>query len=217
MLLDTCVIQNLEWIWDLDESGVERTETLFLEMETRFGTTLAEELVALDYLVDRLQWRGGFPWLVSGATERELARIMPSKGDRLRDGWRRFADTQEEWGTESYGPVAPGVLRSDVAVRPNPLILRGLGVTTIDGIIADDGPLRAFRDTRDRELIRDALLGGVPAILTTDLKSLWSKRGELEDFGLEIWRPSDTYQAYIPVWKVEDAEFARRRAASAQA
>jgi hypothetical protein len=215
MLLDTCVIQNLEWVSGLEESGVDRSESLFAEMRARFGTALAEELVALDYLVDRLQWRGGFPWLVSAATEREFERIAASKGDRLRAGWRRFADTQEEWGTDSYGPVAPGVLRSDCLVRPNPLILRGLGVATVDEIVADDGPLRAFRDRGDRELIRDALLSGVPAILTTDLRSLWSKRGALGDYGLEVWRPSDTLRAYIPVWNAEDEEFARRRAAAA--
>jgi hypothetical protein len=123
-------------------------------------------------------------------------------------------DAQEDWGTSSYGPVAPGVIDPTVKAHPNPLILRGLEVSSVQQIVADDGPLAEFRDLGDRALIRDALLAGVPAILTTDLKSFWAKRAVVAEYGLQVWRPSETLDAYVPRWKADDEEFARRRAAA---
>jgi hypothetical protein len=32
---------------------------------------------------------------------------------------------------------------------------------------------------------------GIPAILTTDLKSFWRHRSALYSLGIEIWRPTD--------------------------
>jgi hypothetical protein len=58
----------------------------------------------------------------------------------------------------------------------------------------------------------DALLSGVPAILTTDLRSFWNHRAALYDYGLEVWRPEDALTAYEPVWAAEAAMFAERRA-----
>ncbi len=95
-------------------------------------------------------------------------------------------------------------------VRINPLILRGLGVSGVDEIVADDGPLSECPDRGDRALIRDGLLSGVPAILTTDLRTFWSRRTVLYDLGIEIWRPSDALTAYIPKWAKERDERARR-------
>ena len=215
MLLDTCVIQNLEWVWDLIENDVPWSTDKFEDVTAKFGEPLAEELLALDRLVSHLRW-SGFPWLVSGSAEAELDRIVTAKGEGLRAGWRRLAEALEDWGTDAYGPVAPGVLRRGRPVRANPLILRGLGVASVDEITADDGPLAGFRDRGDREMIRDALLSGVPAVLTTDLRSFWAKRELVRDYGLEIWRPTDTLDAYIPRWNAEEAEFARRRAAASE-
>jgi hypothetical protein len=81
-------------------------------------------------------------------------------------------------------------------------------------IVAANGPLAEFRDRGDREIIREALLSGVPAILTTDLRSFWAKREVVLEHGLEVWRPSDALRAYIPRWNVQEEEFARRRAAA---
>ena len=213
MLLDTCVIQNLEWVWELVENNVSWTDERFAVVEAEFGAPLAVELLALDQLVDHLRW-SGFPWLVSASAQRELDRVVASKGDSLRAGWRRLAEAQEEWGTDCYGSVAPAVLSPGSTARPSPLILRGLGVSSLEEIVAADGPLAEFRDSGDRELVRDALLGGVPAILTTDLRSFWAKREVVLEYGLEVWRPSDALRAYIPRWNAQEEEFARRRAAA---
>jgi hypothetical protein len=212
MLLDTCVIQNLEWVWDLVENNVTWTDERFAEVEAEFGTPLAVELLALDQLVDHLRW-SGFPWLVSAGAQRELDRVLASKGEGLRAGWRRLAEAQQEWGTDSYGPVAPAILSPESTARPNPLILRGLGVSSVEEIVAANGPLAEFRDRGDREIIREALLSGVPAILTTDLRSFWAKREVVLEYGLEVWRSSDALRAYIPRWNAQEEEFARRRAA----
>src|SRR5437764_12737959 len=80
MFLDTCVIQNLEWVWDLIENNVSWSDVRFAAVETEFGNALAVELLALDQIVDHLQW-SGFPWLVSASAQRELDRIVASKGD----------------------------------------------------------------------------------------------------------------------------------------
>lgn len=61
--------------------------------------------------------------------------------------------------------------------------------------------------------MRDALLSGVPAILTTDLRSFWNRREALYDYGVEIWRPSDALEAYERKWAEQAEEFPRRRAA----
>lgn len=97
-------------------------------------------------------------------------------------------------------------------VRINPLILKALGVKENKEIVEDNGPLTLLADMGDRLLVRDAILAGVPAILTTDLRSFWSHRADLYHLGIEIWRPSDALIAYEPKWAAEAEFFARRRA-----
>jgi hypothetical protein len=178
----------------------------------RFGTPLAVELLALDQLVDHLRW-SGFPWLVSAGAQRELDRVVASKGEGLRAGWRRLAEAQEEWGTDSYGLVAPAILSPESTARPNPLILRGLGVSSVEEIVAANGPLAEFRHHGDREIIRETLLSGArdphdrPQIVL-------GKREVVLEHGLEVWRPSDALRAYIRRWNAQEEEFARRRAAA---
>jgi hypothetical protein len=78
-------------------------------------------------------------------------------------------------------PVAPGQLElslGDVAERR-------LRAPTV-------GP---FTDEGDRALIVEALRLGFPAILTTDLRSMWRHRRWLYPRGLELWRPSDVLRA----------------------
>lgn len=213
MLLDTCAIQNVEWVWDRmeDDDGGQWSEERIVELETRYGEEMANELLALGFLVDRLQWQG-FPWLVSASARGEIEWLTGTKGDGVRRGWSRLSEAQEDWGIDSFRGVAASVLDPSPEVRVNPLILRGLGVASVDALVAADGPLAKFRDAGDRALIRDALLSGVPAILTTDLRSFWLHRAELYDYGLEVWRPSDALTAYEPKWAAEEEHFARRRA-----
>ena len=213
MLLDTCVIQNVEWVWDRmeEEGGGHWTEERVQELERQFGPQLAEELLALGYLVDHLQWEG-FPWLVSATARGEIERFQGRRQAGILRGWTRLSEAQGDWAIESFRGVAASVLEPSAEVRINPIILRGLGVSSVDEIVGDDGPLSVFRDRGDKALIRDALLSGVPAILTTDLRSFWNHRETLYDHGLEVWRPEDALTAYEPVWAAEAAMLAQRRA-----
>jgi hypothetical protein len=36
--------------------------------------------------------------------------------------------------------------------------------------------------------VRDALRAGIPAILTTDIRSFWARRHALYGYGIEVWR-----------------------------
>jgi hypothetical protein len=211
MLLDTCVIQNLEWVWDRmeEERGEQWTGEQVQELERQFGPQLAEELLALGCLVSHLQWEG-FPWLVSASARGEIERFRGRKQAGILRGWTRLSEAQGDWANDSFRGVAASVLEASAEVRVNPLTLRGLGVRSVDEIVANDGPLSIFRDRGDRALIRDALLSGVPAILTTDLRSFWNHREALYDYGVEVWRPHDALNAYEPVWAAEAAMLARR-------
>lgn len=210
MLLDTCVIQNIEWVWDRVEEDADWTEERVAEVESTFGRAFADELLALGHLVSHLQW-DGFPWLVSASARDEFERHSGTKRPGLLGGWTRLAEAQEDWGIDSFRGAAPSVLVPTPDVSVHPLILRGLGVASVEEIVADDGPLATFPDRGDRALIRDALLSGVPAILTTDLRTFWSRRALLYDVGLEVWRPSDALTAYLPKWAADGEMFARRR------
>ena len=213
MLLDTCIIQNIEWVWDRMEGaeGGSWSDERVQALEHRYGRTYANELLDLGSLVDELQWQG-FPWLVSASSRTEFERLRSDKRTQLIAGWSRLSDHQEEWSIESFRGVAPAVLDPTPEARINPLILKALGVTESKEIVEDDGPLGVLNDMGDRMLVRDALLAGVPAILTTDLKSLWRHRAALYDLGVEIWRPSDALTAYWPKWARETASLARPRA-----
>ena len=209
MLLDTCLIQNIEWVWDRLETpeGGQWTDEQVTLLEKRFGRDFANELLSLGYLVDYFQYAGGFPWLVSRSSEAEIRANGRPVAKKVLRGWTRLADAADDWTPSSFRGVAPGVLRPVGEVLINPLILRGLGVSSIAEIVADGGPLHFLRDTGDRALARDALLASVPAILTSDLRSFWSHRQFLYGLGLEVWRPSDALDAYETQWAARKARF----------
>ncbi len=213
MLLDTCVIQNIEWVWDrIEEPECSQwTEEGVQRLEEQFGARFANELLCLGYLVDHLQWEG-FPWLVSASAQDEIGRSRGRRRPGVLRGWERLSESQADWNVSSFRGVAPSVLDPTGAVRVNPLILRGIGVSSVDEITADNGPLSSLRDAGDRALVRDAMLSGVPAILTTDLRSFWSQREAIYGLGVEIWCPSDALTAYEPKWAADAEKFARRRA-----
>jgi hypothetical protein len=212
MLLDTCVIQNIEWVWDRIEEDTDWTTERVGELQGTVGRKFADELLALGGLVSHFQWEG-FPWVVSASARDEFERHAGPKRLGLLSGWTRLAQAQEEWSHEAFRGAAPSVLVPTRGMRIHPLILRGLGVRSVEDIVGDEGPLGAFPDRGDRALIRDALLSGVPAILTTDLRTFWSRRTVLYALGLEVWRPTDALTAYLPKWAAQEEVFAKRREA----
>lgn len=204
MLLDTCVVQNMEWVWGrIDDDAPEPSPADDEQIRRRYGAAFAAELFALEELAYRLRWSQGFPWLVSQETQDELRRVSGSKGEGLITGWQYFAGHNEDWAPDSFGSVAPAMLFQRPGLTASPLILKGLGVDTEEQIITAGGPLRVLRDEGDRRLVRTALISGVRAILTTDLRSFWSRREALFSLGIEIWRPTDALTAYVECWSHE--------------
>jgi hypothetical protein len=55
-------------------------------------------------------------------------------------------------------------------------------------------------------------LANIPAILTTDRRTFWAHRDKVRELGVEIFRPSELLDLYVPYWDAMEYEFARRRA-----
>lgn len=95
----------------------------------------------------------------------------------------------------------------------SPLILRALGVKSVEEVHAAEGPLSFLPDRGDRLVATHALLANIPAVLTTDRKTFWAHRDRLLDLGLRVMRPGELLDLYEPYWETLAAEFARRPAA----
>ncbi len=102
MLLDTCVVQNIEWVWDRMEENVEWTDERVAELESQFGAALANEILDLGHLVEHLQWEG-FPWLVSASARSEFEQHAGSKRPGLLKGWSHLHGHQEDWQLSRFG------------------------------------------------------------------------------------------------------------------
>ena len=57
----------------------------------------------------------------------------------------------------------------------------------------------------------EALIANVPVLLTTDRRTFWKHRVELDAFGLAVMRPTELLKLYEPYWEALDEEFMRRR------
>ena len=73
-----------------------------------------------------------YPWLVSASARQEVEQHAGSKRPGLLNGWRRLQEHQEDWAVESFRGVAASVLVPSPNVRINPLVLRGLGVASVE-------------------------------------------------------------------------------------
>lgn len=72
MLLDTCVVQNLEWVLKQQLETTPWTQAHETRLRTRYGP-LADELLALWKLVEMYERDSNFPpWIVSGRSLAEL-------------------------------------------------------------------------------------------------------------------------------------------------
>ena len=212
-LLDTCVLQKLDWIdRQLEEKArVVWDDAALLELSERYGSDTAVDLVDLGILYKQFEYFGGYPWLVCEANSSEASVFGGNRGVRLRDIVRFFDRHQEDVPNHVFPGVALGLLGEGKSIRISPLILKGLGVKSAQHILGSDGPLSFLRDEGDRRVAGYALVANIPAILTTDRKTFWKHRDALRDLGVEVMRPSELLDLYEPYWAALSIEFQRRQ------
>jgi hypothetical protein len=216
-LLDTSVLQNLDWVdrrLKGVEGGIHWDDRAVAQLESRFGKELAADLLDLGTLYKQFEHYGSYPWLICNAALDEANVLQNEKGERLRQLLSFLSGHQEEWDSDSFPGIAKGLLLSRRGARVSPLILRALGVGTSEELKARDGPIAFLQDRGDRNVVAQALLANIPVILTTDRRTFWIHRDRLRDLGVEILRPPELLDRYVPYWKAMEYEFARRHADS---
>jgi hypothetical protein len=195
LLLDTCVVQHLTWVFERQQEVEDWTDQRFAQLLYRYGQ-FAEELVALWELAELYEhhFQSTPPWLVSVSSREELSRIPDARRGRVLATWDWYHDNSEDWSRDSYQTVAPALLQSTPSV-PNRLLLKGLGVDRYQALLEDGGPLASFPDIGDRQLVREALFAGVQTVLTTDLRTIWRYRQHAADLGILIVKPTELASA----------------------
>ncbi|QBF31857.1 hypothetical protein [Thalassococcus sp. S3] len=212
-LLDTCVLQNLDWV---DRQIEEPKDTSWCDEEYavlcgRFGQQLADDLIDLGYLYKQFEWRGGYPWLVCETNFKEIGRARGTHAARLKDIVTFLHGHQDDWVLDSYGGSTPRLLWRKGLKFVSPLMLKGLGISRPEQLFQSDGPLSFLHDEGDRQIAGTAIYANVPAVLTTDRSTFWKYRNNLSDFGLLVLRPSELLQGYDAYWGAVDEEMERRR------
>jgi len=213
-LLDTCVLQNLDWVDRRIELGGGSTtwdDGAVADLTKRYGAELANDLIDLGTLYKEFENRSGYPWLVSRAAHEEATLTVGTKGTRLVSALDFFRGHQDDWCDDSYPGIAKGLLFGGSRSRVSPLLLRRLGVTSMEEIHSAAGPLSFLTDRGDRIIAAEALVANVPVVLTTDRATFWKHRVELDAFGLAVMRPTELLKLYDPYWQALDHEFRRRR------
>lgn len=211
-LLDTSVLQNLDWI-DRQREGagtVTWDDAAIADLARKYGSDLADDLIDLGTLYTQFEYRGGYPWLVCNTVEGEVGSFDGAKAERLKDAFQFFRGHQKEWSDDAYPEIAKGMLLASGPPRVHPLVLRGLGVNSLEEVYAMEGPLSFLADRGDREIAGHALLANIPAVVTTDRHTFWRYRRLLKEFGLHVIRPTELLKLYLPYWDALDAEFRRR-------
>jgi hypothetical protein len=213
-LLDTCVLQNLDWVNRKIQAGRGTwTEEAERELQAHFGVELANDLLDLGTLYKRFEDDGGYPWLVCNAAVDEAAVLRSAKGDGIRLLVEFLIDHQEDWVGSAFPGIAQGLLLANRRARVSPLILRGLSVSSPEEVVDPRGPLAFLPDRGDRLVASHALLANVPVILTTDRRTFWAHREKMLALGVRVLRPSELLDLYVPYWDALQVEFERRRRA----
>lgn len=211
-LLDTCVLQNLDWVdRRLEvEGSVMWDEAATANLASRFGADLANDLIDLGILYKEFEHRSGYPWLVCNAAIEEAGLLRGVKGQRLKKLIEFLVGHQSDWSNDAYPGIAQGLLLAKG--RVSPLILRGLGVKTVEELESADGPLSFLPDRGDRLVATHAMLSNIPVVLTTDRKTFWAHRHRISELGVQVMRPGELLALHEPYWEMLESEFERRRA-----
>lgn len=210
-LLDTCVLQNLDWV----DRQRERAGTVVWDddavrsLERRYGSELASDLLDLGTLYTQFEARSGYPWLACRASVDEATRLLGARGPRLREMIEFLIRHQDEWTDDAYAGLAKGLLARSGRRRVSPLILKALGVASEEEIHTDNGPLAFLPDLGDRLIAACALTANIPVILTTDLATFWKHRESMASLGVQVMRPSELLPLYDRYWAALDAQGAR--------
>jgi hypothetical protein len=196
MLLDTCVLQHLEYVGGLTDHEYDLSDNAAESLLVEHGPTLGPELVALADLFIVLGRSDAPPWAVSEVSLIEFEKLDNEKGSGLRAWWREWADYFAGCVLSGW---YPHIDAERLVVRSIPAVSEGqlsLPIVPPQWPLAAEciPPLAPFRDAGDRALIRTAMRAGIPAILTTDLNSFWRHRRAAYALGVEIWRPTDLFQ-----------------------
>lgn len=192
MLLDTCTIRHLLFVTDLFQNERGLDENSAAALASRFGASFGRELVALSDLLIMFSDNGP-PWAVSETSFAELGRVGGERGRRLRRSWSDWSHYWGGWASDAPDLINhSGLMWPRPAVSANQLTLFEVPATMPSRV----EPPGVLADAGDCALVRDAMRAGVPAILTTDIRSFWRNRRALYGYGLEVWRPSDAWAAY---------------------
>ena len=201
-LLDTCIIQNLDWVdQKLEESAiVSWDDGAVAALARRYGSELADDLLDLGTLYKEFEHRGGYPWLVC---HHSLIEARRSKGIRLKrlENMNRFmSGFLGELSCDGYPGVAIGLLSPDNLNLVSPVLLKGAGLDRAEDMFLPDGPLSFLPDHGDRVIAGHAIFANVPAVLTTDRTTFWSHRQRLAEFGVRVMRPTELLSMYETYW-----------------
>jgi hypothetical protein len=122
-LLDTCVLQNVDWIHRQSQLGHSfiRDDGETAKLERRYGSDLAEDLMALNVMYRQHQYHSGYPWLVCKTALEEAQLLRGAKGESLRQLIEFVVGHQEDWGNNAYPGVAHALLLAKRMSRVSPL------------------------------------------------------------------------------------------------
>jgi hypothetical protein len=210
-LLDTCILQNLDWVDRRIEQAVCWDDAAVAALTATYGEDMANDLLDLGAMYKHFEDLGGYPWLVCDVNASEASLLGGDRGIRLNDIIRFFNGHQDDLCNDAFPGVALGLLGEARAARVSPLILKGLGVASVEQVFLHDGPLYFLPDRGDRQVAGYALLANIPIILTTDRKTFWKHRAAMKEFGVDVMRPSELLALYDPYWDALRDEFQRRQ------
>ena len=212
-LLDTCILQNLDWVdRQIEEkSQVVWDEESIVELSKKYGNELANDLIDLGTLYKTFEYYGSYPWLICEQNLTEVARSTGDRHTRLRDIFTFFGSHQDDLSSDVYPTVSAGLLRIANLKGISPVLLKGLGIRSPEQVFSAHGPISFLPDEGDRRIVGYAILANIPVVLTTDRSTFWKHRTRLGELGLTALRPTELLDLYQPYWAALSEEFERRQ------